>query len=205
LSSALDNLNNYTFVITMSSKGTSDFVGVPQGGSMSIEGSVIFKPEPQAADITMTTTGGSSGGAMKIRIIGDMSYVNLGGDQWMASQDSSNQSTIDAYKPESLLGSYASMSGLNKVGEETKNGVPCDHFQSTEDSGYASMFGLPEGTWQMDVWTAKDGGYVISTLSTATAKAGAETGQFSMGVDITKVNDNSLKIEKPDNVMEIPS
>jgi hypothetical protein len=203
--SALNDLDNYRFRIGMSSTGTADFVGVPNGGSLVMDGAVIFRPEPQAAEIVMTTKGGSADGALSMRIIGDKSYVNMGGDQWIESGATDGASQINAYRPDSLLGSYAGVQGLQKVGEEDKNGIAADHYQSTQDMGYAAMFGLPDGKWVMDVWIAKDGGFVVATQATAEAKEGAETGSFTMTVDVVGANDPTLKIEVPDNIMEIPS
>jgi len=203
---ALDNLDNYQFRIAMTTSGTAEFIGVGKDAGTVMEGGVVFKPEPQAAQVKISSTGGAAAGsAMEMRIIGDMSYINIGGDQWMASKDDNAQASIDAYKPESLLGSYASVSDLKKVGDEEKNGVQTTHYQSTNDMGMAGSFGLPDGKWVLDVWIAKDGGYVVATQATAEAKEGADTGSFTMSVDITGANDPSFKIEVPQNIMEIPS
>ena len=35
--------------------------------------------------------------------------------------------------------------------------------------------------------------------------AGGDAGTFTMAIDLTRANDPSLTVEKPDNVMEIPS
>lgn len=202
--SALNDLDNYRFKIVMASKGSAAFTLVPQGGSMTMEGAIIFRPDP-AADLIITTVGGQAAGSMMIRIVGDMSYVNLGSDQWMASQADDAQSQIESYKPDKMLGSYASVTGLNKVGDEDKNGVATEHYRSTEDMGLASMFGLPDGSWAMDIWVAKAGGFVVASKAEATAKAGAEAGSFSMTVDVLAANDPTMKIEAPENVMVLPS
>lgn len=200
--SALNDLDNYRFRMSMAAEGAAKFSLVPSGGSMTIEGSVIFRPA-RAADITMTTVGGPTDGTMAIRIIEDMAYVNLdGSDEWMASPDDGEQSTVDSFKPETFLGSYASMTGLQKVGDEDKNGIASEHYRSTEDVGYAGSFGLPDGKWTMDVWIAREGGYVVATQAIAEASGGADNGKFTMTVDVLAANDPSMKVEVPENVTQ---
>jgi hypothetical protein len=170
---------------------------------------MIMKPEPQAAEVKISSTDPTSSAeasVMQMRVIGDTTYVNMGGDQWIASQDASSASTMDSYRPENLLGSYGSVSDLKPVGDETKNGVPTTHYQSTQDvGGLAGTFGLPDGKWTMDVWIAKEGGYPVAMQATATAKEGADTGKFTMTVDITSMDDPSYKIEAPTNIMSFGS
>ena len=57
---ALENLSSYKFAITMAAEGTASFSLVKPGGSMTIGGTVIVKPET-AMDMTMTTKDGSGG------------------------------------------------------------------------------------------------------------------------------------------------
>jgi hypothetical protein len=205
--SALSDLENFAFRMEMKATGSSEFIMVPKEGALVMEGSVILKPEDkQAADITMTTIeNDASPAAIGIRIVDGMSYVNLGGDQWMGSPVDDMTSEMASYKPESLLGGFSSVSGLTKVGDEEKNGIATTHYRGEDSTGMASMLGLPEGTWTTDVWIAKDGGFVVSQMVTAAAKAGADEGTFTMTIDLTKANDPSLTVEKPANVMEIPS
>lgn len=202
---ALADLDNYAFRMEMKSSGTSEFMLVPKGGALVMEGTVILKPEP-AADITMTTIeDGATPSGMGIRIVDGMSYVNLGGGQWMGSPVEDMETEMRSYRPEQLLGGFSSISGLTAVGDETKNGIATTHYRGEDSTGMASMFGLPDGSWTTEVWIAKDGGYVVSESVTAAAKAGADAGTFTMTIDLTKANDPTLKIEKPADVMEIPS
>lgn len=205
--SALADLESYAFRMEMKATGSSEFMLVPKNGSLVMEGTVILKPEDkQAADITMTTTtDGASPAVMGIRIVDGMSYVNLGGDQWMGSPVEDMASEMSSYKPESMLGGFSSISGLSAVGDETKNGIETTHYKGEDSTGMASMFGLPDGAWTTEVWIAKNGGFVVSESVTASAKAGADAGSFTMAIDLTKANDPSLSVKKPDNVMAIPS
>ena len=202
---SLENLDNYSFKIEMKAEGGSEFMLVPAGGSLVMKGDVILKPT-QAVDVTMTTGDGSTTTAIGYRIIGDTAYINLGGDSWMAAPADDAEKAVDAFKPEQMLGSFSSLEGLSKVGEEDKNGIPSDHYSSTSDPGIGDMFGLPGATWTSDVWVAKDGGYVVSAAITATGKsASGEQGTFVMSVDVTGANDPNLVIEAPTSVTEIPS
>lgn len=197
--SALEDLDNYAFRMEMKASGSSEFILVPKDGGLVMEGSVILKPQP-AADITMTTIeNGATPAGMGIRIVDGMSYVNLGGDQWMGSPVADMETEMRSYRPEQLLGGFSSISGLSAVGDEQKNGIATTHYRAEDTTGMASMFGLPDGTWTTDVWIAKEGGFVVSESVTAAAKAGADTGTFTMTIDLTKANDPTLTIEKPAN------
>lgn len=201
----LDNLDNYSFRIAMQAGGGSDFMMVPSGGSLTMEGDVLLKPS-EAVDVTMTTSDGTNESEIGYRIIGDTAYISLGGDSWMAAPADDAENAIDSFKPDQMLGSYSSLEGLAKVGEEEKNGIATDHYASTADPGIGDMFGLPGATWTSDVWIAKDGGFMVSALmvATGTNEAG-EAGTFTMSVDVTGANTPGLTIEPPENVTELPS
>jgi hypothetical protein len=201
---SLENLDNYSFKIEMKAEGGSEFMMVPAGGSLVMEGDVILKPA-EAVDVTMTTSDGTTASVIGYRIIGDTAYINLGGDSWMSAPADDAASAVDSFKPEQMLGSYSSLEGLSKVGEEDKNGIPSEHYTSTSDPGIGSMFGLPGATWTTDVWIAKDGGFVVSAAMTATGKnESGEQGTFVMTVDVTGANDPNLVIEPPTNLTELP-
>jgi hypothetical protein len=202
----LENLDNYSFRIEMKSEGASEgMMGlVAAGGSLVMEGSVQLKPT-EAADVRMIMSDGSTESTISYRIVGDTAYTAFG-DTWMATPADEAGSAIDSLKPDQLLSGYSDISGLAKVGEEDKNGIPSEHFQSTEDPGIGGLFGLPEASWTMDVWLAKDGGFPVSTVIVAEGKSDTgETGKFTMSVDVTSVNDPNLVIEAPEDVMELPS
>jgi hypothetical protein len=205
---SLENLDNYSFKIAMASGGAAaGMMGlIKAGGSITMEGTVVLKPT-QAADVVMTLSDGKAETEIGYRIIGDTAYTSFGGT-WMSTPASDAEKAIDAYKPEKMLGSFSGMEGLEKVGEETKNGIACDHYTSTADpgAGASSLFGLPEATWQTDVWIATDGGFVVSAVMTATGKTDTgEAGSFTVSVDVTGVNTPNVTIEAPKDVIEIPS
>jgi hypothetical protein len=201
----LENLDNYSFRIEMKAEGGSEFMMVPSGGSLVMEGDVILKPT-QAVAVTMTTDDGAAENAIGYRIIGDTAYVNLGGGSWMAAPADDAENAVDAFKPAQMLGSYSSLEGLAKVGDEERNGIATEHWSSTADPGIGDMFGLPGATWTSDVWIAKDAGFMVGAVMVASGKneAGAE-GTFTMSIDVTGANDPNLVIEPPEDVMELPS
>lgn len=205
--SALEDLDNFAFRMEMKATGSTEFMMVPKEGSFVMEGRIILKPaDKQAADITMTTIeNGASPSSMGIRLVDGMSYVNLGGDQWVGSPVDDMESQLSSYQPESLLSGFSSISGLSVVGDEEKNGLATTHYRGEDSTGLVSMFGLPDGVVTTDVWIAKDGGFVVSQAVTAQASAGGEDGTFTMSIDLTAANDPSLVVEAPDNLMEIPS
>ncbi len=205
---SLDNLDNYSFKIAMSSAGASEgMMGlIKAGGSITMAGTVVLKPA-EAADVVMTLSDGTTSTDIGYRIIGDTAYTSFG-DTWMSTPADDAQSTIDSFKPDKMLGGYSSLEGLNKVGDEDKNGIATEHYASTADpgAGASGVFGLPGATWQSDVWIAKDGKYVVSAVMVATGKTAAgDAGSFTIAVDVTAVNSPDVKIEAPKDVMELPS
>ncbi len=205
---SLDNLDNYSFKIVMKSEGAADgMMGlVKSGGSISMEGTVVLRPT-EAADVVMTLSDGTSDSTIGYRIIGDTAYTSFG-DTWMSTPADDAQNAVDSFKPDKMLSGYSSMEGLTKVGDEDKNGIASEHFNSTVEpgAGASSIFGLPDATWATDVWIAKAGGFVVSAVMTATGKTETgEAGSFTTSVDVTAVNSPDVKIEVPADVMEIPS
>jgi hypothetical protein len=190
---ALEDLSSYKFAIGMAAEGTASFSLVPAGGGMTISGTVIVKPET-AMDMTMTTTDASgTATAFGYRIVDGKAYVSLGPDAWMETSAEDAQSTVDAFKPEKFMASFGSLDTMQPVGEETKNGVVCTHYKGEAPATMGAMFGLPSGTWTMEAWVAKEGGYLISS-----ALVGEATdGKFTMSVDISDLDSPSNTVEAP--------
>jgi hypothetical protein len=191
---ALEDLSSYKFAIGMAAEGTASFSLVPAGGGMTISGTVIVKPEI-AMDMTMTTKDASgTQAAFGYRIVDGKAYVSLGPDAWMETSAEDAQSTVEAFKPEKFMASLGSLDTMKPVGDETRNGVACTHYQGEAPATMGAMFGLPSGTWTMEAWVAKEGGYLISS-----ALVGEATdGKFTMSVDISD-------LDSPDNTVEAPA
>ena len=190
---ALENLSSYKFAITMAAEGSANFSLVQSGGSMTIGGTVIVKPAI-AMDMTMSTkdaTGTQT--AFGYRIIGDKAFISLGPDAWMETSAADAQSTVDSFKPENFMTNFGSLDQMQAVGDETKNGVATTHYKGTAPTSVGSMFGLPTGTWTMEAWVAKDGGYLVSS-----ALVGEATdGKFTMSVDISDLDSPNNTVEPP--------
>lgn len=185
----LSKIKSYKFAMTM--KGGK--LGQLAGG-LPITGAVTT--DPKAAQMSFM--------GMEVIEVGGQTYVKMGG-QWIAG-DSSSSSMADSFAPDEMFGSSFSGSaadGYRLAGEETKNGVKALHFTADAKmlEDYGSLFGVEgNATWSADAWVAKDGGYPVSMAVKATGGDQA----FELTIDITNINDSSIKIEKPSGVTELP-
>ena len=68
------------------------------------------------------------------------------------------------------------------------------HYQGEAPAAVGSMFGLPTGTWTMDAWIARDGGYLVSS----SVSGEAPDGRFTMSVDISDLDSSDNKVEAPE-------
>ena len=139
-------------------------------------------------------------GATKIHAVevNGKQYVDMGGTGLIESTSSS--SMVDGFKPETLFGSVASYaSQMTVVGDENKNGVATTHLTAPASllasaaAPLGSAFGLTDGTWTMDVWIAKDGGYAVSYVI---AGKGASS-SLSMSMDLSNVNAPANVVKGP--------
>jgi len=197
--SKLADLTSYKFKITMSAKGTSS--AAVQNGDLVFNGTVILKPA-QAIDFSMETTGDTaSAGAIHFIAIGDKTWMDFGSGvmELPASDAASQASMFDSFKPDKLFGDTydAYLNDLKKVGDESKNGVDAIHFTADEKAlgALSQAYGVT-GKWSMDLWLAKDGGYLVSAAINGASADGTDTGEFKMTMDITDI-DNSANVVKP--------
>ena len=189
----LEDLTSYKFAISMAAEGTAGFSLVAAGGSMTIAGTVILDPVV-AMDMTMTTKDAAGAeSAFGYRIIGDKAYVSLGPDMWMETSAEDAQSTVDSFKPENFMAGFGNLEDMKAVGDENKNGIETTHYQGAAPSSIGSMFGLPTGTWTMDAWIAKDGGYLVASAVTGESP----DGKFTMTVDIKDLDSRDNTVEAP--------
>ena len=199
-SGAFANITSYKFNMTI--------VGGPYSGMLSmlgsatatgnapitISGTVTVKPE-KASDVMILT--------MHTITVGGFDYTDLGMGSFIKTA-SSGTSAADDFSPSSMFSSFGSMSDYSKVGSENKNGVDTDHYQakSSAFTGMGSSLGVAaNATWTGDIWIATNGGYPVS--SAIFAKTSDDTVAFQMTFDITNINDPSLKVTAPTNVMGI--
>lgn len=204
--SALSDLSSYKVKLAITSKGTKS--GIAAMGNITMSGIVVLKPA-KASDITMSLGGSapgdsaaSSGLSLGLRMVevNGKSYVDMGTGTLTESTDSSQTSMADSLAPDKLLGETASyLKDMKSVGDEQKNGIATSHYHADdtvlkEAATGLSMLGLTNATWNWDVWTAKDGGYVVSYQLKGTDSTGAE---LSMTLDISDVNSSSNVVKGP--------
>jgi hypothetical protein len=190
---ALGDLTSYKFAIGMAAEGAASFPALTAGGSLKISGTVITQPAV-AMDMAMTTTdktGASSTFAYKV--VDGKAYMSMAPDQWVETSAADAQSTIDSFKPENFMASFGGVDNLQVVGDETKNGVATTHYKGAAPTGIGSTFGLPTGTWTMEAWVAKEGGFLVSSALIGEATEG----KFSMTMDVTDLNSGDNKVEAP--------
>ena len=194
---ALADLDSYHVRIVMKMAGVEDSMFSLFGDGLEMEGTIIFRPT-RAADMTISMGTSAQKTEMGYRLIGDEAWV-LFGDSWMASTAEDAQTTIDSFAPDKMLGSFEGVSGLQAVGEETKNGVATTHYTAPAEvvgASLGSTLGLADATWSMDFWVAKDAGYAVAY---AVVGKGA-SGSFEMTLDVSRINDPANSVEKPANV-----
>lgn len=191
----LEDLSSYKFSISMAAEGAAGFTLVTAGGSMTISGTVILKPE-MAMDMTMTSKDAAgTEGAFGYRILDDKAYVSLAADLWMETDADDAQRTVDSFKPQNFMTGFGTVQDMQDAGDEDRNGIATTHYKGEAPAGVGSMFGLPAGTWTMEAWIARDGGYLVSSSVTGEAA----DGRFTMSVDISDLDSPGNKVEVPAN------
>ena len=197
LDAAFDNITAYKFTLVMAGDTFSSLTALggsaASGGSFTMSGTVISKPAP-AADIQML--------GFHIIEVDGVDYIDMGGAGTFiaAPVQAGTTGMAESLSAKSLFGSMSSaISGANKVGTEQKNGVTADHYVATQAS-IASLVTeyAPGGTGTGEIWVAQNGGYPVSVKISATKTDGSIGIGFQM--EITNVNDTSLKVTKPTNV-----
>ncbi len=190
---ALSDLTSYKIKMALTSQNVTG--GLGSMGNLTMEGTVIAKPT-KAADFSINL------GGLKVRNveIGDKRWTDAG--MGLTPDTGTSTSMIDSLAPDKLFGSVSGYSGqLSSVGDETKNGVACTHLQAnaallgTVGSSLGSAFGLTNGTWSLDLWIAKEGGYAVSYVIKGTDSSKAA--EFTMSLDLSNINDPANKVDTP--------
>ncbi|HEY4753737.1 MAG TPA: LppX_LprAFG lipoprotein, partial [Candidatus Limnocylindrales bacterium] len=204
---ALSGLNSYKLKFTLASQGaTSGLAGM---GNVGMEGTVIAKPSP-ASDLRMTLGGipvpgasaPASGTALQVRLvqINGKTYMDLGSGKLIESTSEQLSSMAESLDPQKLLANVSgSLSQMQPVGDEQKDGVAITHYKAdpqllaAASAGLAKL-GLADATWNLDVWVAKDGGYPVAWVMQGTGSNGS---QMSITLDISDVNSPSNVVQGP--------
>jgi len=106
-------------------------------------------------------------------------------------------SITKAFDPAAMLGgmnSRGDLKALLSTGTETKNGVQAHHLHADSTTAMPCGAAIPPGA-SYDIWTAADGGFLVSMQATGLPSTGG--GPTGMSIDVTNINDASLKVTPP--------
>ena len=148
---------------------------------------------------------GSVTDATDFILIGPDAWIRSGGEGQAWEHVPADQATfitaiVDVFRPEQMFSTYfAPVGGDNtRVGDEDKNGVACTRYRGGESVGaiLGALAGV-QGSWTSEVWIARDGGYLVSSIAGVEAATASGGGSFNIQVDVTDV-------ESPGNTVEPP-
>jgi hypothetical protein len=187
----LSSLDSYTFDVQIVSQSTTAS-GV-QAGSTEFSGTMDNKNKAEALDIVEKDGSGTVTSESHFILLPDSAYTKDGGT-WTAvpaAQASIFTQAFAAFQPVQLFSIYW-LPGVNDnslAGEEQKNGVDCLHLKGATNLGtiLSGITGV-SSSWSSDVWIAKDGGYLVHSEIAAVGADGTSSGQFSILIDINKIN-----------------
>ena len=205
--SALGNLTSYRFKIKVTGTGMGPAAASGETGTMTMDGIVVLKPQ-KALSISMTGIGGGETGGvpMKYTIIGDRAWMEIGGTAMAlpAGQTGSIEKTFDSLSPQTLFGTAYDpyLGGLKRIGDEEKNGVATIHLQADSATleQLATKYGSTAGdvgNWNMDLWVAKDGGYMVSALTSGSYDMNGTRTDMLVSIDISGIDDPSNEVVAP--------
>ncbi|MDA8202527.1 MAG: hypothetical protein M0Z49_07180 [Chloroflexi bacterium] len=205
--SALGNLTSYRFKIKVTGTGMGPAAASGETGTMTMDGIVVLKPQ-KAVSISMTGIGGGETGGvpMKYTIIGDRAWMEIGGTAMAlpAGQTGSIEKTFDSLSPQTLFGTAYDpyLGGLKRIGDEEKNGVATIHLQADSATleQLATKYGSTAGdvgNWNMDLWVAKDGGYMVSALTSGSYDMNGTRTDMLVSIDISGIDDPSNEVVAP--------
>ena len=198
--SAFSAIESYKFSMTLAGGdlgSTLSMLGGPSASgnaAFTYNGTVTVKPE-KAADVSMA--------GFHIIEIGGYDYLDMGGTGSFVKTAVVGTGMTDSLSPAAMFSNAIDpsvISGYNKVGSETKNGVTSDHYQASASAlaAYGMMLNVTGATWTADVWIAQNGGYPVSL--SILAKASDSSVVYQILFDITNVNDPANKVTAPTKV-----
>ncbi len=201
----LKDLESYRTTIRIA--GMTGFsAGTEPESEISVEMVAVRVPEP-AMRLTISGLGGgeTAGAGLTYIVIGDRAWMEIGGTAMEMEGDSAKGllDTIDGFSPETLYSTSISdwTGGLERVGEETKNGVAAIHCRANRETAVAlgqALGGATTAEWSMDVWVARDGGYLVSAVQKGEIGTGSTTQSYLVQIDVNDVNSPANKVEEPD-------
>ena len=201
----LKDLESYRTTIRIA--GMTGFsAGTQPEDEISLEMVAVRVPE-LAMKLTISGLGGgeTAGAGLTYVVIGDRAWMEIGGTAVEMPGDAAEGllDTIDSLSPETLYNTSISdwTSGLERVGEETRNGVAAIHCQANRETAAAlgqALGGATTAEWSMDVWVARDGGYLVSAVQKGEIGTGSTTRSYLVQIDVNDVNSPANKVETPD-------
>ena len=200
----LKDLDSYRATIRIAGI-TGISAGSEPMGEVSVDLVAVRVPEP-AMKLTISGLGGGETASAELTyiVVGDRAWMEIGGLAVEMPGEAAEGllGTISSLSPETLystsIGDWAS--GLERVGEESKNGVAAIHCRADLETAAAlgqALGGVSTAQWSMDVWVARDGGYLVSAVQKGEIGAGSTTRSYLVQIDVTDVNNPANKIEAP--------
>ena len=162
-------------------------VVVSTDGEVSYSAVVVTKPE-LARDITL----GDSPDDDRIVVIGDEAWMGSG-DALEPVPPAMSTAMLAAFDPMIMFGGFAqagAWGGAEDLGTENRNGIDAQHFRIDGSTFAGTIPSMPEGA-SIDAWIATDGGYLVGL------EIVGEGGTDGFTVDVSDVNDPSLRVERP--------
>ncbi len=204
---ALDGLNSYRFSVTVQGAGMGAPSASAGSGAVSMHGTVVIRPA-RALSVSMTGMGGAGAAGVTVTytIVGDKAWMDLGGaaQPLPAGMLGSVEQTFDAFSPQKMFGQTFEqyLGGMKQVGDEQKNGVATLHLRADAQTleavakAVGDTSGAP-GDWAMDLWVARDGGYMVSAVTRGTYDVSGTKTSMLVSIDISGVNDPANKVVAP--------
>ena len=176
--------------LAASLKGVDSYrVKIEIGGGQTYAGVVVTKPV-LSRDLLI----GTGPSATHVVVIGDRAWIGQGSGPLAPAPAEMTGPMLGFFDPTILLGAFAtaSLASSEDLGTETKNRVNSHHYKSNASLLGGGTLGLPAGS-TMEFWTAVDGGYLVSYVTTGFS--GAAGGD--MTINVTNVNDPANKVKAP--------
>ena len=202
LSAGLGRLDSYQFrwrLSTASSVGSASPGASAAATVPSVSGTVVNKG-PKSFRVT-------DAGGVEFTVVGDQAWASIDqGKTWATADippaDISNLLVDDGY----ATWFDGNAAGFKIVGDDTKNGVSCLHYQG--DSSLTGMYASSGGTggqFTADLWIARDGNYPVSGTFGYTGSVGGKPGSFGFTFDVSHVNDSANVVAVPASVLTVPT
>ena len=194
---ALENLTSYRFAISIS--GDVGVAGLPADTALTMDGTVVLKPDRAIEFSIMGMTGET---AITYILVADGAYVDFGSGTFIQvpADEANAQTLFESFQPQNLFGQdFGALVDSSMItGTEEKNGVATTHYRADKDSpGGAALVALYGQDALFDAWIATEGGYLVSVhVVGAPLKAGVAV-PFEIGFDLSHIDDPANVVEAP--------